>query len=337
MQTDDVKKKVDPKEFILKYCSDDLIFEPGTSWAYSNSGFFILGAVIEEVTGKKYGDVLQENILVPLGMTNSGYENSDMTYENKAKGYENSFMGVIPSRYIEMTIPFSAGSMYSTVNDMFKWDQALYGEQILKNETKEKMFTPVLNNYGYGIGIVEQEIGGVKKKIITHSGGIFGFNTLITRYVDDKNTIIILNNYYDASSGGLNSGIANILYGLEATNPREDLTNILMKSITDKGIDEAIKEVKLLKEDKLKYKVSEANMNNLGYMFLQQGKTKEALGVFKLNVECFPESFNVYDSYGEALAAVGDKENAIINYKKSLELNPNNEGGKQMLKKLEGK
>lgn len=337
MQSDDVNKKADPKEFILKYCSDDLIFEPGTSWAYSNSGFFILGAVIEEVTGKKYGDVLQENILVPLGMTNSGYESSDITYENKAKGYENSFMGVVPARYIEMTIPFSAGSIYSTVNDMFKWDQALYGEQILKNESKEKMFTPVMNDYGYGIRSGEQEIGGVKRKIITHSGGIFGFNTLITRLVEDKNTIIVLNNYYDAASGGLTAGIANILYGMEAANPREDLTNILMKGISEKGIDEAVKEVKRLREDKAKYKTSEANLNNLGYMLLQQGKTKEAVEVLKLNVEFYPEPSNVYDSYGEALAAAGDKENAIINYKKSIELNPNNEGGKQMLKKLEEK
>lgn len=337
MLSEDIKKKADPKEFIQKFCSDELIYEPSTNWAYSNSGFFILGAVIEEVTGKKYGEVLQENILIPLGMTNSGYENSDLAYENKAKGYENSPLGVVPARYIEMSIPFSAGSMYSTVNDMFKWDQALYGEQILKNETKEKMFTPVLNNYGYGIGVGEQEIAGVKRKIITHSGGIFGFNTLITRFVEDKNTIIVLNNYSDASSGGLTFGISNILYGLEPANPREDLTRILMKSINDKGITEAINEFKQLKDDKVKYKTNEANINNLGYMLLQSGKIKEAVEVFKLNCELYPESWNVYDSYGEALAEAGDKENAILNYRKSIELNPNSEGGKEMLKKLEAK
>jgi len=334
---DDAEKRVEPKEFILARCSDELIFEPGTSWAYSNSGYFILGAVIEEVTGKKYGDVLQENILVPLGMTNSGYENSDVTYENKAKGYENSIAGVVPARRIDMSIPFSAGSMYSTVEDMFKWDQSLYTDKILSDASREKMFTPVLNNYGYGLGIVEPELGGKKIRIISHSGGIFGFNTLFSRFVDDKHTIIVLNNYYDAASSALSNGIAQILYGFDAPPPREDLTNVLMKKITEKGIDAAVKEVKALKEDAAKYKTNEVGMNNLGYLFLQQGKTKEAVEVLKLNVEWYPKSANVYDSYGEALAAAGDIENAILNYKKSIELNPNNDAGKEMLKKLEGK
>lgn len=334
---DDPEKKVEPKEFILARCSDDLIFEPGTDWAYSNSGYFILGAVIEEVTGKKYGDVLQENILVPLGMTNSGYENSDLTYGNKAKGYENSFTGVVPARRINMTIPFSAGSMYSTVEDMFKWDQALYTDKILTEASKEKMFTPVLKNYGYGFGIVEPELGGKKIKIISHSGGIFGFNTLFSRFVDDKHTIIVLNNYYNASSSALSNGIAQILYGFDPQPPREDLTNVLAKLMAEKEIDEAIKEVKALKEDATRYKANENGINSLGYLLLREGKIKEAVEVLKLNVEWFPQSSNVYDSYGEALAAAGDKENAIVNYRKSIELNPNNEGGKEMLKKLEGK
>lgn len=333
----DAERKVEPKDFILEQCSDDLVFEPGTSWAYSNSGYFILGAVIEEVTGKKYGDVLQENILVPLGMTNSGLESSEMTYENKAKGYENSFTGQAPARRINMTIPFSAGSMYSTVEDMFKWDQALYTDKILSDASREKMFTPVLNNYGYGFGIVEPELGGKKIKIISHSGGIFGFNTLISRFVDDRHTIIVLNNYYNASSSSISNGIARILYGFDAAPPREDLTNVLSKLIAEKEIDAAVKEIKILKQDDAKYKANETSINNLGYLLLQAGKIKEAVEVLKLNVEWFPESANVYDSYGEALAAAGDKENAIVNYKKSIELNPNNEGGKEMLKKLEGK
>lgn len=338
MTSKEVVQKTEPKDFILKYCSDSTLkFEPGTSWAYSNSGYFILGAVIEELTGKKYGDVLEERIFSPLGMTNSGYDQSDKTYENKAKGYENSFAGVSPARDIDMTIPFAAGSIYSTVNDMFKWDQSLYTKRILSDESRKKMFTPVLNNYGYGFGILDKEINGSTKKIITHSGGIFGFNTLITRFVDDNNTIIVLNNYYDASSGPLTGGIANILYGTDAPRPKEDLTKQFITLIKDKGINDAVTEIKKLKEDKEKYKSSEGNINNLGYMLLQQGKVKESVEVFKLNTEWFPESANVYDSYGEALAAAGDIDNAILNYKKSIELNPNNEGGKEMLKKLEEK
>lgn len=111
-------KKAEPREFVLKYCSDDLVFEPGSKWAYSNTGYFILGLVIEEVTGKKYDEVLQEKIWTPLGMKNSGYEHSGRTYENMAKGYTNMFGEFKPARYLDMSIPYSAGSLYSTVEDM---------------------------------------------------------------------------------------------------------------------------------------------------------------------------------------------------------------------------
>jgi len=334
---DEVKNKVAPRDFVLKYCSGELVFEPGTSWAYSNSGYFILGAVIEEVTGKTYETVLKENILGPLGMTNSGYEHNDIAYENYAKGYTNLLGEYMPARFLEMTIPYSAGALYSTVEDMFKWDQALYGNTILSDESKEKMFTPVQNNYGYGWGIIEQPVGDVKVKVITHSGGIFGFNSLITRLVEDKKFVMVLNNFENGNISTLTKGIINILYGLEASPPKQSLAIILLKAIKEKGVAEGINEYKALKEDKTNYVVSENDMNNLGYLLLQQGKVKEAIEVFKLNVEAFPESFNVYDSLGEAYMTAGDNENAIINYKKSIELNPNNDGGKKMLEKLEKK
>ncbi len=329
--------KVTPKEFVLKYCSEELIFEPGTSWEYSNSGYFILGLVIEEVTGKTYEENLQENILTPLGMTNSGYEHSDKVYENKAKGYTSSFGEYKPARFLDMTIPYSAGSIYSTTADMFKWDQALYGENILSAASKEKMFTPVLNNYGYGWQIIEQPLGDKKLKVITHSGGIFGFNSLETRLVDDNKYVMVLNNFESGNLNQLTLGIVSILYGMEPGKPKKSAAEVLSVIIKEKGIDDAIVEFEKLKENKDEYRVSEREMNQLGYILLQDGKTKESLGVFKMNVDMYPESFNVYDSYGEALASAGDKDNAIKNYKKSLELNPDNESGKQMLKKLEGK
>lgn len=333
----EVNNKVTPKEFVLKYCSEELVFEPGTNWAYSNSGYFILGAVIEEVTGKTYEAVLQENILTPLGMTNSGYEHSDLKYENIASGYTDNFGEYKPARFLEMSIPYSAGSMYSTVEDMYKWDRALYTEKILTKASLEKMFTPVLNNYGYGWQIIEAPMGDVKKKVITHNGGIFGFSSLETRLVEDNNFIMVLNNSENGSLNQLTNGIAQILYGIEPPKPRKSLAMELSKLIKENGIDKAITEAKVLKGNKDEYRASEREINLLGYNLMQGGKVKESIEVFRLNVELYPESSNVYDSLGEAYAEAGDKEKAIINYKKSIELNPNNENGKQMLKKLEGK
>ncbi len=333
--TDEVKNKVVPKDFILKYCSEELVFEPGSQWAYSNSGYFILGAVIEEVTGKTYETMLQENIFTPLGMTDSGLENSEKIYENKALGYNYSFGKFEPARFLEMTIPFSAGSIYSTVEDMYKWDRAMYGEEILSKASKDVMFTPVLNNYGYGWQIIDAPLGEMKKKVITHSGGIFGFNSLETRLVEDDKFIMVLNNFESGNLNQLTFGIVNILYGMEPVSPKKSAAMELSRLVGEKGIDAAVEEFSRMKDNKDEYKVSEREMNQLGYNLLLDGKINEAVKVFRLKVELYPESANVYDSYGEALAAAGDKENAILNYRKSLELDPKNENGKKMLEKLE--
>lgn len=331
-----VKNKFEPKDFVLKFCSNDLVFEPGTDWAYSNSGYFILGAVIEEVTGKTYEDNLQENIFTPLGMSNSGFEHSDRTYENYAKGYQNMFGEYKPARFLDMSIPYSAGSLYSTVEDMLKWDLALYTEKILKKESLEKMFTPIMKNYGYGWQIVNAPLTeSEKKKVITHSGGIFGFSSLETRLVDDNKFIMLLNNFEGGSLNPLTEGIINILYGLEPRNPKPSLANIVFKDIKEKGIKEAITAASKLKDKKDEYRINENEFNIMGYILLQGGNTADAIEVFKFNVELFPASSNVYDSLGEAFMTAGDKDNAILNYKKSIELDPTNENGKQMLKKLE--
>lgn len=333
----DAKEKVIPKEFVLKYCSEDLVFEPGTDWAYSNSGYFILGAVIEEVTGKTYEVNLQEKILAPLGMTNSGYEHNEIKYENKASGYSDDFGEYKPARVIDMTVPFSAGSMYSTVEDMYRWDRALYTEKILTKASLDKMFTPVLNNYGYGWSIIEAPLRDMTKKVITHSGGIFGFVSLETRLVNDNNFIMLLSNTENGSLKPLTFGIVDILYGFEPSQPKKSVATELAKLIKEKGIETAINEVNTFIDKKDEYRAVEGDINQLGYVLMQSGKLKEAIEVFKVNVRLYPGSANVYDSIGEAYAAAGDKENAIINYKKAIELDPTNENGKQMLKKLESK
>lgn len=334
---DESSIKVSPKEFVLKYCSEDLIFEPGTKWEYSNSGFFILGLVIEELTGKTWEENLHENILTPAGMLNSGYEHSDRTYENQAKGYVRTLGEYKPSKFIDMTIPYSAGSMYSTIEDMYKWDRILYTDKLLGKEYREKMFTPVMNNYGYGWQIIEHPVGEKKLKVVTHSGGIFGFNSLETRLVDENKFIMVLNNFEGGNLNQLTIGIVNILYGLDAANPKKSAAEELSKLIIQKGIDNALAEFNKFKDNKDEYVTREREINQLGYNLLTEKKIAESVKVFKLNTELYPESWNVYDSYGEALAEAGDKENAILNYKKSIELNPDNEGGKVMLKKLEGK
>jgi len=335
--SNEIRNPLSAKALVEKYCSGDLEFEPGTQWKYDNSGYVILGAVIEQVTDKPYETVLKENILEPLGMNSTGYDHNEEIIEKRASGYHKAGLKIINAPYIDMSLPFAAGALYSTVEDMYKWDQALYTDKLVSNESKKKIFTPYMNNYGYGWGIRDQDFGGVKKKVISHSGGIFGFNTIILRYTDDKNLIVLLCNELPGELNGLSKGIANILYDQPYEMPKKSLAEFLMKGIIEKGIEQAVKDFNEKKEDKTEYTIREDEMNMLGYQLLHMGKTKEAIEVFRLNTEAFPESFNVWDSYAEAFMLSGDKENAIKYYKKSLEINPESESGIEALKKLEGK
>ena len=334
---DEVRNPYTVKQVIEKFCSGDLEFEPGTEWKYDNSGYFILGAVIEEVTGKPYEAVLEENILNPLGMNSTGYDHSEKIIEKRASGYHKAGLEIINAPYMDMSLPYAAGSLYSTVEDLYIWDRALYTDKLVSSESKGKMFTPCMNNYGYGWSIREKEFGGENKKVISHSGGIFGFTTLILRYTDDKNLIVLLCNVLPGAIDQLSKGIANILYDQPYDMPKKSLAEILMKTTIEKGIETAVEDFNIKKENKSEYIIVEDEMNILGYQFLQRGKTKEAIEVFILNTESFPQSFNTWDSFAEAYMISGDKENAIKYYKKSLELNPQSTSAIEALKKLEGK
>jgi CubicO group peptidase (beta-lactamase class C family) len=325
--------------FVTKYASGDLEFEPGTKFNYSNSGYFLLGAIIEKVTGKPYEVVLKENIFEPLGMKNTGYDHYDAIISKRANGYVKTPRGYQNAPYLDMSIPYAAGSLYSTVEDLFLWDQALYGDKILSARSKELMFTPNLSNYGYGFTIRKATLGPDKKvivPIIAHDGGINGFNTTIVRLVGSKSLVVLLDNtsqgrYLDKIA----EGITNILYEQPYEKARRSIAEAVFNTITEKGVAAAVSQYRELKsKNSTEYDFGEAELNTLGYQLLQTGKRLEAIEILKLNVEAYPQAFNTYDSLGEAYLRNGDKELAIINYKKSLELNPQNTGATAALASL---
>jgi CubicO group peptidase (beta-lactamase class C family) len=177
----DVSRNYYPVEgFVKKFCSGDLQFEPGTKFHYDNSGYFLLGAILEHVTGKTYEALLKENILVPLGMKDTGYDHYADILPKRASGYQQDFAELENAPYLDMALPYAAGSLYSTVEDLYKWDQALYTDKLLPNEHKQKLFTPNQENYGYGwdIRTIPSEEAGGGQTMISHEGGINGFNTL---------------------------------------------------------------------------------------------------------------------------------------------------------------
>jgi CubicO group peptidase (beta-lactamase class C family) len=179
---------------ILKLLPQD--FPPGTKYSYSNSGYYLLGAVIEKVSGEAYDTFIQNNILLPLGMFETGYDRFNPIVKKRASGYSiDQNFNIINTPSMDVSQRYAAGGLYSTVGDLYKWDQALYTDQLVSKETLATIFTPMVpipagGSYGYG-WIISQYAG---HRLIWHGGKLSGFVSQITRFPDDQITIILLSN-----------------------------------------------------------------------------------------------------------------------------------------------
>jgi CubicO group peptidase (beta-lactamase class C family) len=178
--------------------SKPIIFEAGTEYHYSNSNYALLGYIIEQASGVEYGEFLKKNIFEPLKMKNTCYDYKEDQLKNKAIGYSAIFditrKDNILSNVMDMSYPYAAGGLYSTVEDLYKWDQALYTEKLVKKETLEKIFTPNLGNYGYGWNIPIEY-----KAFVCHSGHVSGFISSFQRYMEHKGVVAILTNEENGS------------------------------------------------------------------------------------------------------------------------------------------
>lgn len=284
-----------------------------------------------------YEEALQKRILDRVGMDDSGYDRHSPVIEKRADGYEKGPEGYSNTAFLDMSIPFSAGAMYSTVEDLYLWDRALYGDRLLLPQYKEIMFTPFLNGYACGWGVGRRAIGGSDNHIrfTSHGGGINGFNTLIVRLLDDQNLVVLLNNTGGTRLEEMSTGIINILYGQPYDLPKRSIAEEIYQKLMVEDLDRVIRHYQIIREKRQEeFHLNEAELNNLGYRLLSQGRIDEAIAIFQQNVQAFPESSNVYDSLGEAFMEKGNRKAAIRNYEKSLELDPDNTNAVEMLKKL---
>jgi len=310
----------------------------GKTFSYSNSGYILLGVLIEKVTGKSYEQVLQEKIFTPLKMNNSGYDHNRTNLKNRASGYHRFGTTFQNANYIDMSTPYSAGALYSTVEDLYLWDQALYSEKLLPKKYMDLSFDRYISMgprtfYGYGWIMEDSPIGKSKEQIqtISHSGSINGFSSLITRIPSDKSLVVILDNTGGSALNEMTIAINGILHDKPYDFPKKSIAYSLLDVLEKDGIasgENFYNDVKKSND----YYLNESEMNQAGYQLLQSNKVREAAVMFKLNVDAYPKSFNTYDSYGEALLVLGKKEEAIENYKKSIQLNPGNENGIRVLK-----
>jgi D-alanyl-D-alanine carboxypeptidase len=218
-----------------------LQFTPGERFAYSNTGYYLLGLVIEKVSGKKYGDFLAERIFTPLGMTSTGLDDYGDARPLRAKGYNAGDGEPKPAPHTHPSQPFAAGALVSTVVDMAKWDAALNARKLLKPASYDAMWTPFTFNDGkkssYGFGWQLEPYRTRPRQ--AHGGGIQGFSTFVARYPEEKVTVIALVNQGGTGGGVLANGIADLFVpGLKALAPRPiadadpETTAFLKKVIT---------------------------------------------------------------------------------------------------------
>ncbi len=188
-----------------------LQFKPGEKWAYTNSGYVLLAGVVEKATGIPFTDFLQDNIFSPLGMTGTGQDSYTSIIKNRADGYVSFGFDVNRVDYRDIPTMTGAGSLYSTPMDLYLWDQALYTDKLLSKASRDKMFTPVTSNYGYGWFIEDR--GG--HKAISHRGEISGFIGSIDRYPDDSVVVIALFNFESTFARAAIRGLNDIALGRE--------------------------------------------------------------------------------------------------------------------------
>jgi CubicO group peptidase (beta-lactamase class C family) len=179
-----------PEQQIAFFRDEPLDFLPGSAYTYNNSGYVLLGDIIELISGHRYENFIREQLLKPLGMNDSGYDSHAKIIPRRASGYIKSTDGLFNADYLDMSIPYAAGSLYSTVEDLLFWQKGLFGEKLLSAEWLKKFTTPFKNNYC--MGIVNQSIDG--HPVIHHAGGINGFGTILMHCLNDKLIIAVLSN-----------------------------------------------------------------------------------------------------------------------------------------------
>jgi CubicO group peptidase (beta-lactamase class C family) len=192
-----------------------LAYAPGTSWSYSNLGYLTLGILIHKVTGEFYGDFLQQRIFRPLGMNTTRIISEADIVPNRAAGYRLVKGALKNQEWVSPTVNTTAdGSLYFSIMDLAKWDAALYGEGLLKQSSLEKMWTiaklkngkPNSGHYGFG-WFIENKKGD---NVVEHEGQWQGFETMISRYRDDKLTVVVLTNLDSAAPGAIADRVAEI-------------------------------------------------------------------------------------------------------------------------------
>ena len=331
-------------------------FTPGERFSYSGEGFVYLSKVVEHITGEKFNDLMKKTVCDPLAMTDTSHiwqedQAAQNTFRHRANGE--------PSGQNKSPQPNAAASLRTTAQDYGRFLAAILNGTGLKKETAKLMLTPQIkvsaagtNNlfgtpeklsptlsWGLGWGLQTTgdgvsfwhwgDNGDSKAYVVVYEKQKLG----LAVFANSANGLSIVPEIIQEAIGGEQPALAWLKY--ETYNSPAKL---LYRNIVAKGALEALREYREWRKGRAATEVlNETQMNRLGYDLVGARRLKDAIEVFKLNVEDYPHSANVYDSLGEAYLTDGNKELAIKNYQRSVELDPKNTNGLEALKKLQEK
>jgi CubicO group peptidase (beta-lactamase class C family) len=320
---------------------------PGERYRYSNPGYELLGIIVKRASGRSFNDFLEEKVFKPLGMTNTyingnppkGSAGTASDYDEFGQE-ENDQPGAIQRGLRHLFSAADAvvgdGGIYSTVDDLFKWSQALNTEQLVAQSTLAQAFTPGNVRKGtcsYGFGWNVGSDWG--HRYVWHTGKTAGWRAFIERRLDEQITVILLTNEGESKRTEINECILKLLAGKGFVLPKRSCTPMLYAVVKRSGIDAALKQFDSMKQAQgADFDLGENELNTLGYKLLGDKRAGDSIAIFKLNTREHPGSSNAFDSLGDAYLQDGQKRQALDSYEKAVSLDPGNLHSAAMVKKL---
>ncbi|QHS58296.1 serine hydrolase [Chitinophaga agri] len=302
---------------------------PGQTYAYNNNNIFLQRQIIEKVSGRSFKDFVTQRLLLPAGMKTAIVDPTETT-PLMSKSFSND------KKQDPLTIPIS-GQTAVTLQDLYLWSEAINHFKILHPASTRTILYPFAPNRQAGLGGGGME--GNKMIRHVHDGTGRNFQALLVSDPVKGRTVILLTNNMQNNLYDFNTAIQNILDGKPYTQPKKAGFNLLLANIKDQKGEQLLTLYNQLKQQySEQYDFDgEGTLNRLGYHLMGQGRIDDAIIVFEYNTTLFPQSGNVFDSLGEAYYKKGDKARALVNYKRSLELDPGNETAKMIIAELTAK
>ena len=309
---------------------------------YSGEGFIYLQRVVERLTGKGIDELVRETVFEPLGMSSSSFLWEERFEDNYAVPHREDLTPRDDRRPDE---GLAAGTLQTTAADYARFLVAVLDGEGLEQDTIEEILTPQIDvrpgvHWGLGWGLEEGEKGGAFWQW-GHDPGSRAFTMSLPErklgmvfFANSDNGMLLLRRLVEGTVGGTEHPALDHLDYDSLDSPRRLVAIELEQTILEQGIAAAQARYVELREEYPEEAFEESVLNRLGYKLLGGEHVEEAIGIFKLNVEAYPEAFNTYDSLGEAYMTRGDVALAIDNYQRSLELNPENSNAVDMLKKM---